>query len=189
MSAIREDRDAILEQLSASEQGAGHLISGLSAFQVNWRPNDGASWSICQCVDHLARTNRIYCQAMLETMARARHQSSATVAATPGWFARMFIGKMEPPVRTRFKTLKGMIPPTDGDAQVALREFVNSHQEARRLIASWDQTDLNRIRFKSPFAPLIRFTVATGLLIINAHDRRHLWQAEQVKAADGFPVA
>ncbi len=40
--------------------------------------------------------------------------------------------------------------------------------------------DLNRIRFKNPFVHLLSFTVGTGLLIILAHDRRHLWQAEQV---------
>jgi hypothetical protein len=30
------------------------------------------------------------------------------------------------------------------------------------------------------------FSIATGLFVIAAHDRRHLWQAEQVRQAPGF---
>jgi len=30
---------------------------------------------------------------------------------------------------------------------------------------------------------VLRFTVGTGILIITAHDRRHLWQARQVCGA------
>jgi hypothetical protein len=47
--------------------------------------------------------------------------------------------------------------------------------------------EFNRVRFKNPFVPLLRFTVGTGLMVINAHDRRHLWQAERVQVAPGFP--
>jgi hypothetical protein len=189
MPAIFENRDAILQQLEHSERAAAELIAGLSPLQVNWKPNGVVSWSICQCLDHLARTNRIYCQAMLESIAHLRPGISGTIAATPGWFGRLFIGKMEPPVRARFKAAKKVIPAADGDAKVPLRDFVNSHSEVRRVIGSWERMDFNRVRFRNPFVPLLRFTVATGLLIINAHDRRHLWQAERVKASEGFPAA
>jgi hypothetical protein len=56
------------------------------------------------------------------------------------------------------------------------------------VIASWDEMDFNRIRFHNPIIVLFPFTVATGLLIINAHDRRHLWQATRVKESSGFPA-
>jgi hypothetical protein len=34
---------------------------------------------------------------------------------------------------------------------------------------------------------LVNFTVATGLLVITAHNRRHLWQAEQILKRQDFP--
>ncbi len=188
MSTMSESRDAIFQQLQKSERAAEELIIGLSPLQVNWRPNASA-WSICQCLDHLARTNRIYGQAMLESIAQQHQGISATAAATPGWFGRKFVEKMEPQARTRFKAVKKVIPAADGDAQVAFQDFVNSHSEVRRVMASWEQVDFNRVGFRNPFVPLLRFTVATGLLIINAHDRRHLSQAERVKASDAFPGA
>jgi hypothetical protein len=47
--------------------------------------------------------------------------------------------------------------------------------------------DVNRIRFRNPFVPLIRFTLGTGLEILVRHERRHLEQAERQRGrwADG----
>jgi hypothetical protein len=42
------------------------------------------------------------------------------------------------------------------------------------------------LKVKDPLFPL-HLTVDTELLIIAAHNRRHLWQAENVKKDDGFP--
>jgi len=64
-----------------------------------------------------------------------------------------------------------------------LSTFIASHNELRSLIHDAREINLNRIRFKNPFVSLLRFTVGTGILIIGAHDRRHLWQAKQVCAA------
>jgi hypothetical protein len=79
------------------------------------------------------------------------------------------------------------VPVEAGDPVEAVAEFVGSHEPVRGVIQASSQLDLNRVRFKNPFVPLIRFTIGTGLLIINAHDRRHLWQAARVREAPGFP--
>ena len=189
MPAISESRDAILDQLKSSEEAATKLIAGLSHAQMNWQPNDRRSWSIWQCLDHLARTNRAYCQSMLEAIAHPGRHLKATQAITPGWFGRLFVAKMEPSARTKYKTVKKVTPGTEGDAEAAMRDFVDSHAEARRVVASWEEVDFNRVRFQNPFVPVLRFTVGTGLMIINAHDRRHLCQAERVKESSGYPAA
>ncbi len=189
MPAISESRDAILYQLKSSEEAAVKLTAGLSRAQMNWQPNDGRSWSIWQCLDHLARTNRVYCQSMLEAVAHPRQHTKATNAITPGWFGRWFVAKMEPSARTRYKTVKKVMPGSEGDVQVAMQDFLDSHNEARRVVASWERVDFNRVRFQNPFVPVLRFTVGTGLMIINAHDRRHLRQAERVKESSGYPAA
>jgi hypothetical protein len=68
-----------------------------------------------------------------------------------------------------------------------LEAYRTGHDVVRQLITDAAEIDANRARFPNPFVPLIRFSVATGLFVIAAHDRRHLWQAEQVKQAPGFP--
>ena len=50
----------------------------------------------------------------------------------------------------------------------------------RELVARASAYDVNRIRFKNPFTPLLRFTVGTGLEIVTQHQSRHLLQAEVV---------
>jgi hypothetical protein len=61
-----------------------------------------------------------------------------------------------------------------------LRAFIAAHDQTRAMVRDAQQLDLNRIRFKNPFIGVLRFTVGSGLLIIGAHNRRHLWQARQV---------
>jgi DinB superfamily len=189
MPTVINNHDGILQQLESSEQVAAQLIAGVSRRQMNWQPNGGASWSIWQCLDHLTRTNRVYCRSMLEAVAHAKKRGKGTDAITPGWFGRWFIASQEPPVKTRHRTMKKVTPGTEGDGQGALGDFADSHSEARRVMASWEQLDFNRVRFRNPFVPLLRFTVGTGLMIINAHDRRHLWQAQRVKEFEGYPAA
>ena len=62
-----------------------------------------------------------------------------------------------------------------------LRPFGRSNQAVRGIIRPAAVHNVNRIRFKNPFIPGIRFTVGTGLQIICSHERRHLLQARRVK--------
>ncbi len=188
MNRWSNTRAEILQQLERSEVAAASLVAGMSAEQANWRPNPG-SWSIWQCLDHLARINRVYCGALLEAVERAAKTGAGTSKVAPGWLSRQFINRMEPPARTRFKAPQKAIPGADGDIQVALDEFLDSHETIRRIVASWDTVDLNHVHFRNPFVSLFRFTIGTGLMIINAHDRRHIWQAQKVKEAELFPSA
>jgi hypothetical protein len=47
--------------------------------------------------------------------------------------------------------------------------------------------DVNCLRFRNPFIPLLRFTVGTGLEIISRHQQRHLLQAERTKQESALP--
>jgi hypothetical protein len=181
---------SVLSDLESAEKQASEIIARTSTTQANWRPNSGRSWSIVQCLSHLARTNRIYAAAMTEAVARADVRSKpASQGISPGLFGAWFIRSMEPPVRTRMKARSKVYPLAQADPNEALAEFVDSHKPVRSVIEAASDMDVNRIRFKNPFVPFVRFTVGTGLLVISAHDRRHLWQANQVTVARGFPAS
>jgi DinB superfamily len=181
---------SVLSDLESAEKQASEIIARTSTTQANWRPNSGRSWSIVQCLSHLARTNRIYAAAMTEAVARDDVRSKlASQGISPGLFGAWFIRSMEPPVRTRMKARSKVYPLAQADPNEALAEFVDSHKPVRSVIETASDMDVNRIRFKNPFVPFVRFTVGTGLLVISAHDRRHLWQANQVTVARGFPAS
>ena len=177
------------QDLRANEELAKKLAEGVSADQANWHPAAN-SWSIWQCLDHLSRINGVYSIALREALVRsASGRSGKTEVLSPGALSAWFVRSLEPPVRTKMKTPRKGVPGQSGNLDEALRGFLASRDAIRGIAESGEGADLNRIRFRNPFIPLLRFTVGAGLLIINAHDRRHLWQMEQIKKAPGYPAS
>ena len=70
-----------------------------------------------------------------------------------------------------------------------LDRFLASNETLREVISQAQRNDVNRIRFKNPFVPGIRFTVGTGFEILVLHERRHLLQAERARNAANFPAS
>jgi hypothetical protein len=61
--------------------------------------------------------------------------------------------------------------------------FWRRQDDVRAFLRALRGHDLAGVRFVNPFAPAIRFTLATGLHVLVSHDRRHLWQAWNVRRA------
>lgn len=190
MPKLSATLDSIQAALIAAEKQAAELLKDVSPSQANWQPNDGRSWSICQCLDHLARINFVYAAALQQPISSTPEnyrQPTSTIA--PGFLGRWFILQMEPPVRTKFKAPRKGVPTQQGNEIELLGAFLKSHEPVRAVLKAAKYVDVNRLRFKNPFFGFLKFTVGTGLMVINAHDRRHLCQVEQVKKAAGYPVA
>ena len=58
-----------------------------------------------------------------------------------------------------------------------------AHDRIRALLVEAATLDANRATFTNPFIGIVRVKVSSGFHIVAAHDRRHLWQAQQVVAA------
>ena len=180
--SIPSDLQSVVDELGRSEQEAQSLVAGLTDTQLNWCPRNGSSWSMAQCLDHLARVNTAYVAALQAAV----QQSDPTKVPRrgpirPGWFSRFFIRSMDAPANRKFRAPRQTVPPPQIDGARALQSFVDSHEAIRAIVSQSLALDLNRVRFKNPFVRLLPFTVGTGLLIVLAHDRRHLRQAEQVR--------
>jgi hypothetical protein len=140
MPVLSADRNAILEQWKQAEEAAERLLGGKSREQANWQPNQGASWSMWQCFDHLARINRVYCQTLEAAVENPRATGEGTPqSVVPGLFANWFIKGMEPPVRIRFKALAKVTPTEVGDLLEALQAFLESHAPVRHVLEFWDR--------------------------------------------------
>src|SRR5215467_6407372 len=178
------DLQKVLADLDAADREAQRLVAGLSDEQVNWQPGGGTAWSVGQCLDHLTHGNSLYSSAMHDAVRSTKPESAPRRGPiSPGWFGRWFIREMEPPPRRKLGAPKKTVPSARLNGAEVLKGFIGAHDRIRSLIAESLQLDLNRIRFKNPFIGAIRFTVGTGLLIIGAHDRRHLLQAGKVLEA------
>jgi hypothetical protein len=171
----------LLSELDAADARAMAVAQTLTNEQLNWRAHP-AEWSVGQCLDHLRMANEVYCASISSALA---DRPFATVEEiTPGWFGRWFIRNyIEPSSQMRRgRAPKKIVPSAQVDTSI-LDRFLESNRSARALIRRASKHDVNRIRFQNPFVPIIRFTVGTGLEILSKHERRHLLQAERIRAS------
>ena len=172
-------------ELETSDRRAERLARGLNREQLNWRPAPGA-WGIGHCLQHLLLGNTVYLPAI--AMALLGRQASPVQEVALGRFSQWFIRKYIAPNDATKAQAPGKVRPVEDVETSVLDEFLRSNQAARDLIVRASVYDVNRIRFRNPFVPLLRFTVGTGLEITAKHEDRHLLQAERVRQASGFPV-
>ena len=182
---------ALEEAFDAAERDARSLVAGLTEQLGAWRAEPG-SWSVAECLDHLATGNRVYLGAMQPAAERAltegrRRRGPARPGLIGGWFVRT----LEPPAKPGLKRkaprkIQPRVAPPLGDAA---GQFLASQDEVRAFLRRYADIDLTSVHFPNPFVRGIRFSLATGLHVIAAHERRHLWQAWRVRQAAERVVA
>jgi len=178
---IRELED----QYDANEREARLLVSGLSEKHGTWHAV-GGSWSVAECLDHLATTNRIYVEAMRGPASQAlRSGRRSALTASPGIVGRILIYSLEPPVKPRLKGKAPAIiqPRISISLADAFSSFTTSRTDLRAFVREYADIDLSRVLFANPFIKWLRLSLASGLHAIAAHERRHLWQGWNVRRA------
>ena len=177
------DLQELENALDAAERDARALVSGLTESQGTWRA-DAGSWSVAECLDHLATANRVYLAALEPPAARARREGRKRRGpARPGLVGGWFVNYLEPPVKPRSKSKapRAIRPRTGPALSDAFAAFLRSQDDVRTFLRTYANTDLTGVHFPNPFIRGVRFSLATGLHVIAAHERRHLWQAWRVR--------
>jgi DinB superfamily len=185
MTELLPDIVNLQEQLDAAERDARLLVQNLGDERGCWRA-EANSWSVAQCLDHLATANEVYLSAMKGPAIRARTAGQMRRRpALPGFVGRWFVKKMEPSLKESFKMKapRKIKPDSSSLLADAFDRFLRSQNEIRDYIRENADLDLAAIRFPNPLVPGIRFSIATGLHVISAHERRHLRQAWGVRRA------
>ncbi len=180
------DLEAMRAEVDRQNRQVSSLFERLTPEVLAWRSAPDR-WSVSGHVAHLALVNGPYLATLRPCLdsARARGRLSDGPYRHP-WFARWFANSMEPPPRMRTKTLKVMVPdPTTGDP---LADFLATQAELADALAAARGLDLGRARFSSPFLKILRFSAGTGLHLMLAHNRRHLWLIDEVMDSEGFPA-
>jgi hypothetical protein len=184
-ATLPADLQRLDDALDAAERDARALVAGLTPAQGTWSAAPG-SWSVAECLDHLGTANRVYLDAMQPPAARARsagrqRRGPAQTGVIGGWFVKY----LEPPVKAALKSkAPRLIRPRAAPAlDDAMATFLASQAMVRAFLQTYADIDLAGVRFPNPFIRGVRFSLATGLHVIAAHERRHLWQAWRVRQA------
>jgi hypothetical protein len=166
----------IQHQLANCSQRAQHVCYGLSQEQLTKCPASGG-WSIAECLAHLSLTSAEYLKLANRVFVDAPQGK--------GPFKRDLVGRIlawtfEPPYRMKAKTLSAYVP-----AQANLRNALTDFQESQKsLVETLHRANgiaLDRVKVQSAFSPRIHYNLLSFFSILAAHQRRHLWQAEQVR--------
>lgn len=181
--SLRSDLQQVIDEVDAADRAADGIAAPLSEAQFHWQPDGGRGWSVAQCLDHLATTNVFYGAAIEKAVEGARQRGlGGGGAISPTFVGARFLASLEPPVRLRARAPASVKPQSTGTRDDILAAYHASHKRFRALVRNCEAIDLNRATFPNPFFPVFKMRVGTGLRAIPAHDRRHLWQAEQVIA-------
>jgi DinB superfamily len=188
MAQLPDDLQDVLNQIDAADRAADVLVEDLSDAQFRWQPDGGRQWSIAQCLEHLGNMNVLYGGAA---------RTGVELAQSKGWrrtgpiksnpVGKWFIASQEPPVKLRLRSPSKVLPQSTKTRAEVLALYHDAHQRIRDMIHACADLDVNRATFTNPFISIIKVRVGTAVRIIAGHNRRHLWQAEQVKKAPGFP--
>ncbi len=185
MNEMPPDIQELHDQLEAAERDAEALVAGLSEDQGTARPAPGA-WSVAECLDHLATANRVYLVSFQEPAQRARAQGRLRKGpARPGRVGALFIASLEPPPKwwSKLPAPKKIRPRPAPPLAESFADFKTSLADVRDFLRAHHDLDLAGVPFPNPFLPGVRFSLATGLHVILAHIRRHLWQGWRVRGA------
>lgn len=175
LAALREELDAATAMLH-------RIVGPLDDAMWRRRPRTG-SWSAGECVEHLNATSRAMLPLLRDKLRDAHARGWTKPSARLDFFGWFLSRSLEPPVKRRFPTTQPFIPVTVGARDTVLRDWDSLQRELAGLLIDADRLSLTRIKITSPFNARIQYNAYSALRITTAHQRRHLWQAEQALSA------
>lgn len=147
------------------------------------RRSASGGWSPSECMKHLNLTLSEMLpllEAGVEEARRNQWQTQGPLSI--GMVPRLLCWFLEPPYRVKVATQPAFLPGVVATKAEAMAAWDRWHQALDELILRSDGLALDRPKLVSPFDPKgkMRYSVYAGLLILAAHERRHLWQASRV---------
>jgi DinB superfamily len=145
----------------------------------NARPAAG-SWSAAECLQHLNIATDSYFPIWQQIIANAGPRKAEMNAPyRADFWGRLLSWILEPPARTRSKTPPPFEPAASGTIESALSGFLDRQQRIVATLHRCRGRAIDRVRIASPVDRRIRYSIWSSFLVVAAHQRRHLWQAEQ----------
>ena len=170
--------DEVKAQFDAASARAKQLLTSSSGEALARRPQPDR-WSPVECVSHLTLTNQHYPPLIRGALEQASPGDGPYGMDFRGRFLRWIL---EPPYRSGVKTMPSMEPPAGESPEQVLAAFLASQEVILKLLEAARGKALEKTTITSPFSKRMRYNAYSCFLVLAAHERRHLWQAEQALA-------
>jgi hypothetical protein len=171
---------SLLEQILRATLVARKLARGRSASELTTRL-EPESWSVAECLDHLACTTNVFLPEISKAIAAAPKLATSRTLRT-GTVALLLIRNLEPPYRLRYKVIPQLVPQqTDFDA--AWTAFEQSQLRLSETVCSATGLAIDKRKVQCPVCAHVTYNVYGALRMLAAHQRCHLWQVQKILGA------
>lgn len=171
-------------QFEKAKEQAVQFCEPISDDRFVQRPAEGV-WSVAECYEHLNEFGDRYVDSIRAGLDGAPENSAeADQIFTPGLISRGVIKFFAPPYKIKIKTLGPFEPKSYAslDKETVLNRYVSLQDTLIRIMkeARDQRIDLSGAVTSHPLFGLLKMTAAECFAIVEVHQRRHQWQAEQV---------
>jgi hypothetical protein len=173
------DLSARLKSIAAIEEDLGQLVSAVTEGQFHAPPRSGG-WSIGHCIEHLVLSGMAFVACWdegLQSLSPVRRHCRPSV----GWWSRFVIWRIEPPYRLKARTSRALTPCCRQSRDETLERFHHMHAEVVRRVELSHELEANGSDVRAPIASWLSHPLAFSIDLALAHERRHLWQAREVR--------
>lgn len=171
--------DELEAQFAAIAVRAQALVDSAGKELCERQPVAG-SWSAAQCLQHLNHSADTYFPIWQQVIANAGPRKAEMNAPYhPDFWGRLLSWILEPPPRIRSKTVSHLEPTESEEIQIVLAGFVERQERIIAALRRCRGRAIDNVKIASPVDSRIRYSIWSSFLVNAAHERRHLWQAEQ----------
>ncbi len=171
---------SLLKQILRATLEARKLVQGRSSDDLT-KGIEPESWSVAECLDHLARTTSAFLPAISTAIVAAPKLTSNRKLRT-GTIASLLIRRLEPPYRLRYKVLSQLMP-LENDFDAAWVAFENSQSRLSESVRSAAGLAIDQRKVPCPVCAHVTYNAYGAFRMLAAHQRRHLWQIQQILGA------
>jgi len=147
------------------------------------KPPAPGSWSAAECIEHLSLSADAYFpvwQQVIATAGPRKGEMNAPYAID--FWGRFLSWILEPPARIRSKTPVPFQPIDCGTIDEVLSRFLERQERIVGALRRCRGRAIDEVKMASPVDSRIKYSIWSSFVVNAAHQRRHLWQAEQAIA-------
>lgn len=171
----------LVTQFEAAKNKMKEVTTCLNREKFNERPA-GGGWSIAECLNHLIVTDKDYTAQIENGLKIAKDKNLLSDGPFKiSWFAGKFIGNVEPPVKRKLKAPQKWRPSSDLSLDEVTSSYIKNQDKYIELLKNSAGLNIGKVKLPSPATNLIKFSIFVMFNINSAHQKRHLWQASNVR--------
>lgn len=159
-----------------------HEYDNLDKDTVTFKLNP-KTWNCVEICQHLIRFNDMYLREIDRGFEKLQTIPVNGKSFSPSWTTRKLAGYFEPPYKFGIKTIRPMIPSNTEmePAETFMRLIAYQDEIINRLKkAKEEHWNLDKIKGRHPLLKVFKMSFTDFLIMIDAHQRRHFWQFEQI---------